>query len=313
MQIRSEPFFLLTTAIWLTQSVGSFIGVITPLSTRLSSSVLTLSRIAIGNLRQGNNTLGFVDTSTHKEALPKSPKLSLRTEAIKVSQFTVTRFIDLTASRPKRHWKLFTTRNCIVHTSFVLGLTTSSVVSPAIFTVDLFHIVRERELGLTCFLCTNRLQIVLTWAPVSIWNLTSQLFTDSIAVNRSRSCSDLLTVCRYSSVDEVEFSSFWTTWHVFYILLESDCDLHIFRSFSQKLDNIIYPFCDYAPQTDNQSLSTLYSYYVAHTLLFLGKACHELTLCALCFHSGPASASLELAMCQTNGKAGLLWSMIVDF
>ena len=84
MQIRDEPFFLLTTAIWLTQSVGS---VLTPLSTRFSSLVLTLSRIAIGNLRQGN-TLGFVDTSTLKEALPKSPKLSLRAEAKKVSQFS---------------------------------------------------------------------------------------------------------------------------------------------------------------------------------------------------------------------------------
>ena len=102
MHIRKSPFFLVTIAIWLTQSVGSVMEVSTPAFTRLSISVLTRSRMAIGMLRHGN-TRGLIVLSTLRVTQPRSPKMLLEIVLTKRLSLTVTKFILLTVSRPSKH------------------------------------------------------------------------------------------------------------------------------------------------------------------------------------------------------------------
>ena len=44
--VCNEPIFLVSTVIWLTQSVGSLVGESEPLITKLSNSSFTLSQTA---------------------------------------------------------------------------------------------------------------------------------------------------------------------------------------------------------------------------------------------------------------------------
>ena len=153
------PLALRAIAIWLTQGVGSVIGIRTPLSSGFWSSSRNKLWSAVG-----------IFLGKHVDVLDSL--------LMHLSSLIVINFNFCTVLSPSKHVSWFgTTMNLSWWFSLVRGLTTVRSASARGFMFVLFHMV-----GLHRSLRTWHWEIVFTSAALSSKNLTSQSFTLSTAV-----------------------------------------------------------------------------------------------------------------------------------
>ena len=182
MHTRSLPFAFLGTHIWLTQLVGSSIGIRIFLSTRFLISLCTSSFIAIGIFLHGR-TLGEMSLLTTNFASPRSPNESHTfTFEMNLSSLIVINPILLMVWRPSKLSNSFSTTqkqtSCV---SPVLGFSTGKITSPNGFTFVRFHVTNVVCVCFTWSRLTYFCWSVFTSAPPSTWNKTLHSFTSILA------------------------------------------------------------------------------------------------------------------------------------